>query len=316
MLRFVAHSHPAPFFIRPTHFQRDSMRSLLFVPADSPRKLAKALTCGADALIIDLEDSVAAAAKATARNAARDFLRDAGKTAGGPRLFVRINALDSGLADDDLDAVMAAAPEAIVLPKALAGSDVQHLGVKLAVREAENGLTDSATRILVIATETAASIFAMGSYAGASRRLMGLAWGAEDLSADLDAPVSRLDDGTYTAPYLLARSLTLFAAAAAGVEAVDAIHSKFHDLAALRLECEMAARDGFTAKMAIHPGQVPVINEIFTPSPQALGRARAIVAAFAANPGVGVIGLGGEMLDRPHLKRAERLLARARADKA
>ena len=287
------------------------MRSLLFVPADSPRKLANALTSGADALIVDLEDSVAAGAKAAARAAARDFLVAAAKAPDGPRLFVRINALDSGLADADLDAVMATAPEAIVLPKAMAGADVQHLGVKLAVREAENGLADGATRILVIATETAASIFAMSTYAGASRRLLGLAWDAEDLAADLGAQASRLDDGTYTPPCLFARTLALFGAAAASVEAIDAIYPKFDDIARLRVECEAARRDGFTAKMAIHPQQVPVINESFTPSPEAIARAREIVAAFAADPAAGVIGLGGEMLDRPHLKRAERMLARA-----
>jgi citrate lyase subunit beta/citryl-CoA lyase len=289
------------------------MRSLLFVPADSPRKLARALSSGADALIIDLEDSVAAGAKATARAAACEFLRRAAKVAGAPRLFVRINALDTGLADDDLDAIMPAAPEAIVLPKAVNGADVQHLGVKLAVREAENGLADGTTRILAIATETAASIFAMSSYTGASRRLLGLAWGAEDLAADLGSESSRLDDGTYTAPYLFARTLTLFAAAAARVDAIDAIYPRFHDLAQLHLECGAARRDGFIAKMAIHPRQVPIINEVFTPSPEAIARARAIVAAFAADPEAGVIGLDGEMLDLPHLKRAERLLTRAAA---
>jgi citrate lyase subunit beta/citryl-CoA lyase len=153
----------------------------------------------------------------------------------------------------------------------------------------------------------------MGTYAGASRRLFGLAWGAEDLSADLGAEASRLDDDTYTAPYLLARTLTLYAAAAAEVEAIDAVYPKFRDLARLRAECAAALRDGFSAKMAIHPDQVPVINETFTPSPEAIARARAIVTAFAAEPQTGVIGLDGEMLDRPHLKRAERLLARAAA---
>jgi citrate lyase subunit beta/citryl-CoA lyase len=286
------------------------MRSLLLVPADSPRQLADALASGADVLIVDLEDSVAAGAKQAARAAARDFLAAAAGTPGGPRLFVRINALDSGLADADLDAVMAAAPQAIVLPKATAGADVQHLGVKLAVREAENGLADGATRILAIATETAASIFTMRSYAGASRRLLGLAWGAEDLAVELGAAASRLDDGTYAPPCLLARTLTLVAAAAAGVAAIDAIAPKFDDLAGLHGECEAARRDGFTAKLAIHPRQVPVINESFTPSPAAIAHACAIIAAFAADPGAGSISLGGEMLDRPHLKRAERTLAR------
>ena len=281
------------------------MRSLLFVPVDDPRQLAAALSSGADAVIVDLEN----AATAGAREAARDFLIAAATAPDGPQLFVRINALDSGRADADLDAVMAGAPTAIVLPKAMAGANVQHLGVKLAVREAENGIADGATRILVIATETAASLFAMSTYAGASRRLLGLAWSAEDLAIDLGAQASRLHDGTYTSPCRLARTLALFGAAAAGVAAIDAVYPEYCDNAHLRVECEAARRDGFTAKLAIHPRQVPVINEIFTPSAEAIARAGAIIAAFAADPDAVVIGLGGEMLGRSHLKRAERMLA-------
>ena len=288
------------------------MRSLLFVPAGDPRRFAAALSSGADAVIVDLEN----AATAGAREAARDFLIAATKAAAAPRLFVRINALDSGRADADLDAVMAAAPAAIVLPKAMAGADVQHLGVKLAVREAENGIADGATRIVVIAAETAASLFAMGTYAGASRRLLGLAWSAADLAADLGAEASRLADGSFVPACLLARTLALFGAAAAGVAAIDAVHPEDHDTARLRAECEAARRDGFTAKLAIDPRQVPVINEIFTPPPAAIARARAIIAAFAEHPDAVAIGLGKETLDRSHLQRAELMLARAASIKA
>jgi citrate lyase subunit beta / citryl-CoA lyase len=287
------------------------MRSLLFVPGDSARKLEKGLGSGADALIIDLEDSVALAAKPEARQVTAGFLRDAGPEARRPRLFVRVNGLTTGLTDADLDGVMAAGPDGIVLPKAVGGPDVSHLGAKLAVREAEFGLEDGRTRIMAIATENARGIFALGTFAGASHRLMGLTWGGEDLSADLGAETNRGEDGAYTDPYRLARSLTLLGAAAAGVDAVDSVFTNFRDMAGLEAECRSARRDGFVAKMAIHPAQVPVINEAFTPSPDAVERAQAVIEAFKANPGAGVVGVNGEMLDRPHLLRAERLLRRA-----
>lgn len=289
------------------------MRSLLFVPADDHAKLAKAMRSGADALILDLEDSVAPSAKAHARETAAAFLREARTAAARPRLFVRINPLQGVLADADLDAIMPAAPDGVMLPKSRMGADVQHLGAKLAVREAEHALPDGSTAILAIATETAASLFGMASYAGASRRLRGLAWGAEDLSAALGAETNRRPDGTYAAPYELARTLTLLAAHAAEVEPIDTVYTKFRDDAGLRAECEAARRDGFTAKLAIHPAQIPAINEAFTPSPAALADARATLAAFAAAPDAGVIALDGRMLDRPHLLRAQRLLARVKA---
>ena len=287
------------------------MRSLLFVPADSPRKLARALASAADALLVDLEDSVAPAAKAAARDAAREFIAAARAAGGAKRLYVRVNALDTGLIDADLDAVMSAAPDGIMLPKCASGRNVQHLGVKLAVREAEYGLADGGAKIIAIATETGASLFQLGSYAGASRRLAALTWGAEDLSAELGAQATRLPDGGYTPPYALARSLTLFGAVAADVAPIDTVFPNYRDLAAFRSDCEAGARDGFTGKMAIHPDQIAVINQIFTPSAESVARANAVVAAFAAAPEAGVIGLDGQMLDRPHLKRAQRLLERA-----
>lgn len=287
------------------------MRSLLFVPGDQPRKIEKGLTSGADVLLVDLEDSVAPANKVAARAVARDAIEAAKAAGAAPRLFVRVNALDTGLTDDDLDLVMQAGPHGILLPKALSGMDVQHLAAKLAVREAENGLPDGGTVIIAIATETAASLFTMGSYRGATHRLAGLTWGAEDLSADLGAETNRTPDGLLTDPYRMARVLTLFAAHAAGVAAIDSVFTAFRDDKGLAAECAAARRDGFTAKMAIHPAQVPVINAAFTPSAEAIERAKRIVALFEATPDAGVIGLDGEMLDRPHLLRARRLLDRA-----
>ena len=287
------------------------MRSLLFVPGDQPRKIEKGLTSGADVLLVDLEDSVAPANKVSARAVARDAIAAAKASGAAPRLFVRVNSLDTCLTDDDLDLVMQAGPDGILLPKAVSGMDVQHLAAKLAVREAENGLPDGGTVIIAIATETAASLFSMGSYRGATHRLAGLTWGAEDLSADLGAETNRTPDGLLTDPYRMARVLTLFAASAAGVAAIDSVFTAFRDDKGLAAECTAARRDGFTAKMAIHPAQVPVINAAFTPTAEAVERARRIVALFEAAPEAGVIGLDGEMLDRPHLLRARRLLDRA-----
>jgi citrate lyase subunit beta/citryl-CoA lyase len=289
------------------------MRSLLFVPGDSRKKLDKAMGSGADVLLIDLEDSVDVAAKDEARRVTSAFVTEHRPRPDRPRLYVRVNGLTTGLADADLDGVMPAAPDGIVLPKTVGGADVAHLGAKLAVREAEYGLDDGATRILAIATENAAGVFALGTFAGASHRLMGLTWGGEDLSADLGAEANRDEDGAYTDPYRLARSLTLMGAAAAGVDAVDSVFTNFRDMAGLEAECRQARRDGFVAKMAIHPAQVPVINQAFTPSAEAMARAQAVIEAFRAHPGAGVVGVNGEMLDRPHLLRAERLLRRAGA---
>lgn len=283
------------------------MRSLLFVPGDDPAKIEKALACGADALLLDLEDSVAASAKAAAREVVAAALR---RPRQGPRLYVRVNALDTGLTDDDLDGVMAGAPDGIMLPKTVGGTSVAHLGAKIAVREAEFDLADGATAILAIATESARGVHAAPTLAGSSHRLRGIAWGAEDLSADLGAEAARDEAGQYTDAFRHARTVTLLAAAAAAVDAIDTVYTAFRDLDGLAAECRAARRDGFVAKMAIHPAQVPVINETFTPPPETVARARAIVEAFAGNPDLGVVGIDGEMVDRPHLRRAERVLAR------
>jgi citrate lyase subunit beta/citryl-CoA lyase len=281
------------------------MRSLLFVPGDSPRKLEKGLRAAADVLLIDLEDSVALSAKDAAREAAAEFLAAARREANRPRLYVRVNGLTTGLTDADLDAVMPAGPDGIMLPKTVGGPDVSHLSVKLAVREAEQALEDGATRIIAIATENARGVFALGTLGGASHRLAGIAWGGEDLAADVGA------EGLYADPYRIARAMTLFAAGAAEVDAIDSVYTNFRDLDGLASECREARRDGFSAKMAIHPAQVPVINEAFTPSAESLAHARSVVDAFAQNPGAGVVGIDGQMIDRPHLRQAERVLARA-----
>lgn len=286
------------------------MRSLLFVPGDSERKLEKGLSSGADVLIVDLEDSVAPGRKAAARTIAAEFLSSrTGQP--GPLLFVRVNDFTTGMTDQDLAAVVGAAPHGIMLPKSSGGPDVERLSAKLRVHEAEAGLTDGAIRILPIITETAAGLLAAGSYSSALPRLAGVTWGAEDLSADVGARTARDDSGRYTDVFRLARAMTVLAAAKAETAAIDTVFVDFRDMDALRRECLDAERDGFTGKMAIHPAQVPVINEAFTPTPEAVAEALAIRDAFAGAGDVGVVGIDGKMYDRPHLKRAERLLGRA-----
>lgn len=272
------------------------LRSLLFVPGDRPDRMAKALTLGADALILDLEDSVALANKAAARQAVTDFLA----TPRACSLFVRINPLDSGLADDDLAAVLPARPDGIVLPKAEGGASLAVLDAKLT----------GDIMILPIATETPAAIFGLGSYGGVTPRLAGLTWGAEDLPAAIGASSSREADGSYTAPYQLARSLTLFGAHAAGVPAIETVYPDFRDIDGLAAYAARGRRDGFTGMMAIHPSQVAVINAAFTPTADEIAKAQAIVDLFAANPGAGALSLDGRMVDAPHLKAAQALLAR------
>jgi citrate lyase subunit beta / citryl-CoA lyase len=290
------------------------MRSLLFVPGDSEKKLAKSLGAGADVLILDLEDSVAPAAKAKAREIVRDFLRSLSRDEPRPRLYVRVNALTTGLVDADLDAVLAGTPEGIVLPKSAGGADVIALGAKLAPREAIAGLPDGSTKIIPIATETAVSIFGMGSYRGASPRCEALTWGAEDLAAEIAAETNRAPDGRYTEPYQLARSLCLFAAVAGDLTPIDTVFTNYRDADGLRTESLAARRDGFLGKMVIHPDQVAVVNEIFTPTKETIARAQEILEAFA-KAGKGTVGVRGEMLDMLHVKYAERVLARAKAAK-
>jgi citrate lyase subunit beta/citryl-CoA lyase len=279
-----------------------SLRSLLFVPGDRPERMEKAVHLGADALILDLEDSVGADRKVFAREAIKVFLKIS------PRpipLFVRINPMDSAFVEADFDAVLEAAPDGLVLPKAEGAISVSTLLGRLAARGAQP------LPILPIATETPAAIFGLGSYRQVADRLCGLTWGAEDLLAAIGAATSREPDGRFTAPYELARSLTLFGAHAAGVAAIETVYPAIRDLEGLAAYAARSARDGFTGMMAIHPSQVPVINQAFVPLPEAIASARAIVEAFEAAPGVGALQLDGEMIDAPHLKQARRLLARS-----
>jgi citrate lyase subunit beta/citryl-CoA lyase len=286
------------------------MRSLLFVPGDSEKKLEKGFGAGADVVIVDLEDSVAPQNKASAREIAARFIVE-NRTSS--TIYVRVNDLSSGLTDDDLAALVSAKPDGIMLPKSNSGQDVQQLSAKLRVHEAENGLPDGGIKILPIITETAGGVLAAASYPGASARLAGLTWGAEDLSAAIGARAARDENGRYTDVFRLARTMTILAAGAAEVEAIDTVFPAFRDMAAFEAECVEAERDGFTGKMAIHPAQVPVINAAFTPSAEAVERSQAIVSAFEAAGNPGVVGIDGKMYDRPHLRLAERLLARARA---
>ncbi|MDP2732489.1 MAG: CoA ester lyase [Hoeflea sp.] len=293
------------------------MRSLLFVPGDSERKMEKARDCGADALILDLEDSVAPSRKAEARQIVASFLATAKRDALAPRLIVRVNALDTGLTNDDLAAIVGAAPDAILLPKANSGADIQDLDVRISVEEAEAGLPAGQVLIHALITETAAGLLAAASFAAKSKRLSAVAWGAEDLAADIGASSNRNDQGVYTDVFRLARSLTILAAANSGVDAIDTVFTDFRDMVGLDAECRAAVRDGFSGKMAIHPGQVSVINAAFTPPPEDVERAVRILALFAAaGPDAGVLSLDGRMIDKPHLKQAERVARRAGLDPA
>jgi citrate lyase subunit beta/citryl-CoA lyase len=284
-----------------------SARSWLFVPGDSDRKLAKGAGSVADALIIDLEDSVAPANLPAARGRAAALLA----AGAAPQLWVRINALGSGLALADLAAIVPAGPEGIVLPKAESAADIVTLGHYLSALEVAAGRAEGATRILAIATETPAALFTLGGYAPAHARLAGLTWGAEDLAASLGAAGNRDASGGYAFTFQLARSLCLAGAASAGVAPVDTVFTDFRDGAGLEAEVRAARRDGFLGKLAIHPDQAAIINRAFTPDAADVAHAERVVAAFAADPGAGVVGIDGKMIDMPHLKQARRILAAA-----
>jgi citrate lyase subunit beta/citryl-CoA lyase len=289
------------------------MRSWLFVPADSERKLAKGLSTGADALILDLEDAVAATRRPIAREMASQFMASARHAGARSKLYVRINPLDSTDWEADLAGVMAAAPDGIILPKPQSGDDVNRLSIALGHAEAKANLTAGQTRILSIVTEVPISVLKLETYVDASSRQIALSWGAEDLGAVIGSSANRERDGTFTSPYMLVRNLCLITAVAAGVEPIDTVFVNFRDSSGLREEALIAKRDGFTGKIAIHPDQVPVINEVFTPTIDEIAHAQEVAAAFAASPGIGVVGLRGMMLDMPHLKLAERVLTRAKA---
>jgi citrate lyase subunit beta/citryl-CoA lyase len=288
------------------------MRSLLFVPATGGPKLDKAMASGADAVILDLEDSIAPERKVEARAAALAFLKAAQGKKDRPRLLVRINGLDTGMIDADLDAIVAGSPDAVLFPKAEGGATVTHLDAKLTAREAIAGLPDGSIKILAQTVESAAGLFTAGTYRDSSARLISMTWGPEDLSSELGAEANREADGTLTEPYRIARAMCLYGAAAAKVPAIETIHVNYRDPEILRRDTELARRDGFAGRLAIHPAQVPVINEVFTPSAEQIEKAKAVVAAFATQPGAGTVGIGGKMYDQPHLKRAQALLARTK----
>lgn len=282
------------------------LTSLLFVPADSEKKYRKARGTAADGLILDLEDSVAPPNKDAARAMVSGWL-DEGLS--GPALWVRVNALDTGLTLADLAAVVRPGLAGIILPKANGGQDVAQLGHYLDALETRAGLQPGGVRIIVVATETAQAMFNLGSYAPAHPRLAALTWGAEDLSAVVGATSNKGADGDWSQPYQLARSLCLMAAAAAEVPALDTLYADFRNEAGLVAACGISRRDGFAGRLAIHPAQVDPINRAFAPSDEDLALAARIVAAFDADPGLGTIGIDGKMYDIPHLKQARRTLA-------
>jgi citrate lyase subunit beta/citryl-CoA lyase len=285
-----------------------SARSWLFAPGDSERKMEKAAAGAADVVLFDLEDAVAEGEKPKARGQVAAFL--AAQAPDRSRLWVRINPLQGPHALADLAAVVPCRPGGIMLPKARGRADVECLDHYLSALEVASGLKPGATRVLPLVTETAESMFAAGTYAGAPR-LAALTWGAEDLAAAVGAADNRNADGTYAFTYELARSFCLLGAAAAGVAAVETIHGDFRDDTGLRRRAQQARRAGFRGMLAIHPAQVKVINEAFTPSAEELEAAQAVVDLFAANPGAGVVAHNGAMLDRPHLARAHALLGLA-----
>ncbi len=285
------------------------MRSLLFVPADGGSKLDKAMASGADGVIIDLEDSIAPERKEMARKLAVEFLKGAKSKKDRPQLLVRINGLDTGMTDADLDAIVPGAPDAILFPKAEGGPTVTHVDAKLTAREAIAGLPEGAIKILAQTVELAAGLFTAGTYKNCSPRLICMTWGPEDLAAEIGAEANRDANGTLTEPYRIARAMCLYGATAAKVPAIETIHVDFRNPDVLRKDTEIARRDGFAGRLAIHPAQIPVINEVFTPDAAQINKAKAIVAAFAAKPGAGTVGIDGKMYDRPHLARAQALLA-------
>ncbi|NCF15222.1 MAG: CoA ester lyase [Gammaproteobacteria bacterium] len=277
-------------------------RSFLFVPADSERKLEKAGGAGADALILDLEDAVAAEARPKARKLAAEYLQ------GRDDAWVRINPIDTDASEKDLEAVMTAAPAGIVLPKPRSAADALTLSGRLDRLEAAQGIEQGSTRIMALCTEHPEALFTLYSYKDASDRLYGLSWGAEDLAAAVGASANRDEDGNWLPQFEMARSLCLFAAAAAEVAAIDTVYTDFRNRDGLLRYAANARRDGFSGMLAIHPDQVETINSAFEPTAEELERAALIIRLFDENPGAGTVGLDGKMIDQPHLVQARRLL--------
>lgn len=289
------------------------MRSMLFVPGDDIRKLEKSLLSKADALILDLEDSVALTQKTKARTMVLDFLRRHVPVRPRPLLYVRINPLDTGMTDEDLDAILTGKPDGVMIPKAVGRTDLVETARLLSRHEERAGTPDGFTKIMLVATETAAAVLALPTVPGSTTRLSALTWGGEDLAADIGAEQNHDDSGAFTPTYVMVRSMALLTAVASGVQPIDTPFTNYRDLEAFAADCKISRRDGFTGRIAIHPNQVGIINDMFTPSLEAVRHARSIVDAFAANPGLGVVGIDGKMIDRPHLRQAERILERHQA---
>lgn len=289
------------------------IRSFLFIPGDSEKKLSKVADCGADAVILDLEDAVAPANKVAARSLITQFLMErTGRRS--PQIWVRINPLDTGLTEGDLAAVVGGRPDGIIQPKTDRPADVALVSAMLDSLEVDLALPFGGIPIIPVATETAIAPFHLGEYATAGlSRLAGLTWGAEDLATAIGATGNRAADGQWHFTFQLARSLTLLAAHASGVQAIETLHADFRDDEGLRRSSLLARQEGFSGRLAIHPAQVAIINECFTPSPAEVDHAQEVLAAFAANPGAGTVGLGGKMIDIPHRKQAERIVAEAKA---
>lgn len=284
------------------------LRSFLFVPADSEKKLAKGRASAADALILDLEDAVAVERLPLARGMANAFL-GAERERARQQLWVRINPLDGPHALDDLAAIVSGGPDGIVIPKTDSAAEIVRLDHYLTALERRDAIAPGAIRILPVATETPAALFALGSYRGASPRLAGLTWGAEDLSTALGASTNRVESGEYEFTYQLARSLCLAGAHAAGVQAIDTVFTDFRNRAGLEREVAAARRAGFSGKIAIHPDQIEPINAGFLPDAAEVAHARAVIQAFEHAGGAGAVQLDGKMLDKPHLTQALKLLA-------
>jgi len=282
-------------------------RSLLFAPADSDRKMEKASASGADLVILDLEDSVSEARKSIARDAALAFLH-ATPDRSKRELWVRINALSSPQGLPDVAAVVAGRPDGIMLPKPDSGADVTLLDNYLSALETVAGLPVGGIKIIPVATETAASLFNLGTYAKASPRMTLMTWGAEDIAAVVGASANRDENGTYDPLYELSRTLCLAAAANADAAAIDTVYTNFRNPAGLEEECRRVRRAGFQGKIAIHPDQIAIINDAFTPKPEEIAFAKRVVDAFAANPGLGTVGMEGKMIDIPHLKQSKKIL--------
>ena len=283
------------------------MRSFLFVPGDSTRKYESAKKTAADALILDLEDSIAPDQKPVGRTTTLGMLKDG---APGKKLYVRVNALDTGMTCIDLAAVMSGKPDGIVLPKCAGAADINQLAFYLDAFEAAHGIANGTTRIVPVATETADAIFKLANFQGASPRLWGMMWGAEDLAASLGASQNRIN-GRFYGPFLLARNLCLMSAVAAGVVPIDTVYADIDNLSGLEEEAVEARRDGFLAKAIIHPKHVDVVNRAFMPTEDEIALSRKIVAAFQQNPDSGVIRVEGKMVDKPHLRAALKILAQA-----